>query len=71
MMAVNQTFTKARQACATFMRKENGAVTVDWIVLTATLIFMGIAIAFYMASSVPEVAENVGSYMSEMTVVPD
>lgn len=71
MMARSHTYHKARAALVSFMRGEAGAVTVDWIVLTATLIFMGIAVTFYIASSVPEVADNVSSYMSEMTVVPE
>ncbi|MGH1369428.1 MAG: hypothetical protein ACRBCL_12515 [Maritimibacter sp.] len=60
-------WTKAK----TFGRDEHGAVTVDWVVLTATLIFMGIAVAFYMATAVPEVGDKVGDYMSEMTVGPE
>ena len=54
-----------------FRAEEDGAVTVDWVVLTASIVFMGIATAFYIASSVPEVADNVSGYMEEMTVMPD
>lgn len=69
MMVFSKTAYTKKNALTRYVRDEDGAVTVDWVVLTATLIFMGIAIAFYMATTVPEVGEKVGDYMSEMTVV--
>lgn len=54
-----------------FRSGDDGAVTVDWVVLTAALVFMGIAATFYVTSSVPEVANQISTYMDGMTVVPD
>lgn len=57
-----------RSSLARFSRDEDGAVTVDWIVLTASLVFLGIAAAYYVTSSVPEVADSVGDYMTNYQV---
>ena len=54
-----------------FARDDDGAVTIDWVVLTAALTFMGIAAAFYVSSSAPEVANNLSTYMVEIDVMPD
>ena len=52
----------------TFLKAEHGAITVDWIALTATLVFMGIAAAFYLSSSVPVVANKTSEYMRNYDV---
>ncbi len=54
-----------------FTRDESGAVTVDWVVLTAALVFMGISAAFYVSSSAPELANKISTYMGDMTVTPN
>ncbi len=54
-----------------FATDEDGAVTVDWVVLTAALVFMGISAAFYVSSSAPEVANNISTYMVNIEVVPE
>ena len=51
-----------------FSRAQDGAVTVDWIVLTAALAMMGLGAAFYVTSSVPQVAENMQTYMENVEV---
>lgn len=51
-----------------FSRAQDGAVTVDWIVLTAALALMGLGAAFYITSSVPQLAENVQTYMENVEV---
>ncbi len=48
-----------------FLRCEEGAVTVDWIVLTAALVALGMGAAFYVGASVPEVANRVSDYMTD------
>ena len=53
-----------------FARDEDGAVTVDWVVLTAGLVFMGISAAFYVSSSAPQVANNLSTYMVNIEVIP-
>lgn len=59
---------RAQMRLTEFHRAQDGAVTVDWIVLTAALVMMGIGAAFYIASSVPKVAENVKNYMEGVEV---
>lgn len=63
--------TSLREFLKKYSGDEEGAATVDWIVLTATLVFMGIAAAFYVSSSVPEVANKLSSYMSNRSVMPN
>ncbi len=48
---------------ASFLFSEEGAITVDWIVLTATIIALGMAATFYALSNVPGIAENTADYM--------
>ena len=55
---------------ARFTRDEGGAVTVDWIVLTAALVMMGMAAAFMVGASVPDVADTVADTLAETEVVP-
>lgn len=54
-----------------FRAAEDGAVTVDWVVLTATLMFLGIATAFFISSGVPVIAERMSTSMSTATILPD
>ncbi len=54
-----------------FHKEDHGAITVDWIAITAAIVMLGIAASFYVASSVPEVADSVVGYMDSVTVVPD
>ncbi len=53
-----------------FVRDESGAVTVDWVVLTATIVLFGAAAAFVVRSEVPVVAEAIFSYLANMDVGP-
>lgn len=46
-----------------FASDEDGAVTVDWIVLTGVIVFMGLAAAFFVGAKVPGLAENISEYM--------
>lgn len=55
---------------ARFARDEDGAITVDWIVLTAALVMLGMAAAFMVGSSVPEVADKVSETVRETDVNP-
>jgi len=54
-----------------FIAREDGAVTVDWIALTATIAFLGISATFYIGAAVPELADALVSYMDGMEVVPE
>lgn len=54
-----------------FLKDEDGAITVDWVVLTGFIVFLGIATSFYVATSVPMVADKTKETMEAMTVMPD
>lgn len=51
-----------------FFNCESGAITVDWIVLTATVVFLGMAAAFYVGASVPELADSLRAYLTGVDV---
>lgn len=46
-----------------FMRAEDGAVTVDWVVLTAAVIGLGIAAFASVGAGVMGVADNIAHVM--------
>lgn len=54
-----------------FIRDESGAVTVDWVVLTAAITMLGVGASFYITSSVPKLANSLSNYMESVTVMPD
>jgi len=54
-----------------FSTDDQGAVTVDWVALTAAIVLLGVSVMFYATSSVPEVANALSSYMTGVTVVPN
>lgn len=58
-----------RKHLSAFARNEDGAVTVDWVALTAGIVFLGMAAGFTVSSSVPHIADNISSTMSAMTVM--
>ncbi len=55
---------------AKFVRDESGAITVDWIVLTAALVMLGMAAAFMVGANVPVLADTVSSHLSNTDVNP-
>ncbi|MBV7410561.1 hypothetical protein [Maritimibacter sp. DP1N21-5] len=57
-----------RSRMTAFARDESGAVTVDWVVLTAAIIFMGIAAGFTVTSSVPSLADKASSVVANRPV---
>lgn len=57
-------FSHAWGFASDFASDEDGAITVDWIVLTALVVLMGLGAAFFVAANVPGLAENIGEYMS-------
>ena len=54
-----------------FWRDCDGAVTVDWVALTGFIVFLGMATAFYVATSVPQVADRVGEHLEDTPVLPN
>ncbi len=53
----------------TFLNDESGAVTVDWVVLTAAIVGLGIAVLTSVGGGTTDLANNVSSSLSG-TVVP-
>jgi Flp pilus assembly pilin Flp len=50
---------------ARFAADEQGAVTVDWIVLTGSIVLLGVGASFYVTSTVPKVANAITTYMDD------
>lgn len=47
-----------------FRRSEDGAVTVDWVVLTAGVAFFGLAVVTLIQDAVTDKSEGIGAYIS-------
>ena len=56
---------KLSKMFASFARNEEGAVTVDWVVLTAGIAALGLAVAITVGSSTKELADNIASYVDD------
>ena len=54
-----------------FLKEEGGAVTVDWVVLTAALIGIALAVLIPIAYSTDNLAERVGFIIGNVEVAPD
>lgn len=50
----------------TYFRDENGAVTVEWVVLTAAVV--GLAVSAYSTIGSSDIAANTDTALSTMTV---
>lgn len=53
---------------ARFMRSEDGAVTVDWVALTAAVLMIGLFAGFTVSSSVPGLANKISEVVSKQSV---
>ena len=54
-----------------FVCQDDGAVTVDWVVLTAAIVLLGVAAGFIVTSAVPEVANKIDTVLRAQTVLPN
>ncbi|HGG05989.1 MAG TPA: hypothetical protein ENK28_11060 [Aliiroseovarius sp.] len=52
-----------------FLNDESGAVTVDWVVLTAAIVGLGIAVLTTISSSVEDVASTIDTQLNSMTAL--
>lgn len=52
-----------------FQRDEEGAVTVDWVVLTAALVGLGFGVVFAISQSATNHASSVGAHISSSNIV--
>jgi Flp pilus assembly pilin Flp len=48
-----------------FIRDESGAVTVDWVVLTAAIVGLGIAVILAVSTGVNSLGSKISSSLSE------
>ncbi|MDJ1006958.1 MAG: hypothetical protein QNJ13_03960 [Paracoccaceae bacterium] len=51
-----------------FLKSEDGAVTVDWVVLTAGIVGLGVAIIGGISSSAVNQSTGVGAHIDTMSV---
>ncbi|WP_417239646.1 Flp family type IVb pilin [Celeribacter halophilus] len=53
----------------TFSRDEDGAVTVDWVVLTAAIVGLGIAVITSVSTSVSTLGDNIGTELGKTSLI--
>ncbi len=51
-----------------FKRDEDGAVTVDWVVLTAAIVGLGIAVLTSVAGGTTDLADDISSNLASQTI---
>ncbi|MDJ0628634.1 MAG: hypothetical protein QNJ44_10280 [Rhodobacter sp.] len=51
-----------------FERDEDGAVTVDWVVLTAAIVGLGIAVLTTVGGATDDYADEIGSHLSSQGI---
>ncbi|HHX91270.1 MAG TPA: pilus assembly protein [Paracoccus sp.] len=52
----------------TFSNDESGAVTVDWVVLTAAIVGLGIAVIMSVSGGVNNLASNISDALGEVEI---
>jgi len=52
-----------------FIVSEEGAITVDWVVLTAGLAFLGLAVVYMLGSTTSNTSESIGTFIGDREVV--
>ena len=52
-----------------FARDEDGAVTVDWVVLTSATVGLGVAVLATVAGGVNDIGETISGNLGSRTVV--
>lgn len=51
-----------------FLADESGAATVDWVVLTAASVAMGLAVMGYVREGVESLADDIHSHLSSIEI---
>ena len=46
-----------------FLKKEDGAITVDWVVLTAAVVALGVSAGIAMTAGPTSLSDNIWAYM--------
>lgn len=57
-----------RNIFSKFYRDEAGAVTVDWVVLTAAIVFLGAGVAILVRTGAVDLSDRVGTTLTELEV---
>lgn len=47
-----------------FTKSEDGAVTVDWVVLTAAVVSLAVVVIFAIQGPTDDVGDGIGNYLS-------
>jgi len=55
-----------KSALQRFVKDDSGAITVDWVVLTAAVVALGVAAAAAMSTGTTELSENIWTYMDSL-----
>lgn len=55
------------QRFKSFLRSEDGAVTVDWVVLTAAIVSLAVVAIFAIQGPTDDVGDGVGDYLTSYT----
>lgn len=55
-----------KQTLITFLKSEEGAVTVDWVVLTAAIVGLAFIVMLPFVSTVSDKADMIGDAVGEM-----
>jgi hypothetical protein len=50
------------------LKSEDGAITVDWVVLTAALVTLAITVLIAVTSGATDLADNISGAVGSMTV---
>ncbi len=51
-----------------FLKDESGAVTVDWVVLTAAVVGLGLAVLLSIGGGTQDFADDISTHMSSQNV---
>jgi len=52
----------------TFRAEEDGAVTVDWVVLTASIVFLGVIVVSLIGTGTVTLGERIQSQLEAQTI---
>jgi len=52
-----------------FLKSESGAVTVDWVVLTAAIASLGLAVAVVISASAQQRGEEIAGEVQKMSLL--
>lgn len=57
-----------RNVFAIFLKDEDGAVTVDWVVLTAAIVGLGVAVVATISAGALDHSNGLGAHLSAATI---